>query len=92
MPEPQTEENPIEVRVQRARRGWVTIVGGLNPEINFKRVTGEFKSAYGCNGSVQIDKDGQKFVLFQGNMCENLKKFLTSQRIAKLEALKIVGV
>jgi translation initiation factor SUI1 len=92
MPEPQTEENPIEVRVQRARRGWVTIVAGLNPEINFKRVTGEFKSSFGCNGSVQIDKEQNKYVLFQGNMCENLKNFLVSQRIAKLEAIKVVGV
>lgn len=91
MPEPQTEDHPIEIRVQRIRKGWVTSVYGLNPAINFKRVMAEFKVAYGCNGSLQAKEGKGMVILFQGDMAVNLRTFLTTQRIATSEALKVVG-
>ena len=88
-------ENEFEVHIriqQRNGRKCVTLVQGLPPKLNMKKVTQYFKRNFCCNGTIVDDNEGNKILQLTGDQRKNVADFLTTEKICKKEQVKIHGV
>ncbi len=77
-------EQEVHIHViQRTTRKHMTIIRGLDEELNLKAVLKALKKEFCCNGAIKEDNDGEKFVKLSGDQAQNVKKFLEREKIAK---------
>lgn len=80
----------VHIRVQqRNGKKAITTVQGLNPALNFDRVTRAWREKWGCAANVVKDSEFGSVVQLQGNWADNIKQFLIEERLAQPSSLKI---
>lgn len=77
---------------QRNGRKCVTTITGLPSELDFNKLVKEWKKRYCCNGHIVDDEEFGKVIQLSGDQRQNLVKYLTSNKIAKLNQIKVHGV
>ena len=76
---------------QRNGRKSITIVQGLDEDLDEKRILKYFKKTFQCNGCISEDKEYGKIIQLSGDQKENVKNFLIEQEIYKIENIVIHG-
>ena len=77
---------------QRTTRKCLTLIQGLSPDIDFKKLLRHFKKMWNCNGTlIQSDEWGQVIQL-QGDNRRAVSKFLIEEGLAEKEEIKIHGI
>eukprot|EP00331_Platyophrya_macrostoma_P014128 CAMPEP_0176433452 /NCGR_PEP_ID=MMETSP0127-20121128/16030_1 /TAXON_ID=938130 /ORGANISM="Platyophrya macrostoma, Strain WH" /LENGTH=103 /DNA_ID=CAMNT_0017815881 /DNA_START=55 /DNA_END=366 /DNA_ORIENTATION=+ len=80
----------VHIRVQqRNGKKAITTVQGLNPNLNFVRLTRAWREKWGCAANVVKDPEFGNVVQLQGNWADNIKQFLIEERLAPASSLRI---
>ena len=90
-----TEEiisDQVHIRIQqRNARKCITIVEGLSPDLNLKKILKVMKKAFSCNGAITKNEEYGQVVQMSGDQRENIKGFFISQEIVESENLILHG-
>jgi len=74
--------NKIHLRIQkRGNRKWLTIVEGLDEDLDEVRICRHMRRAFNCNGAVLKGEDNKNVIQFQGDQRQSIKEWLLSQEI-----------
>lgn len=76
---------------QRNGRKSITIVQGLDDELDEKRILKYFKKTFQCNGCISEDDEYGKIIQLSGDQKENVKQFLIDQEIYNEENIVVHG-
>jgi translation initiation factor 1 len=80
----------IHIRIQqRNGRKTLTTVQGISEEFDKKKLVKAFKKEFACNGTVIEHSEYGEVVQLQGDQRQNVCEFLTRNRIAKEDQLKV---
>jgi len=85
-------DNIIHIRIKQrnGRKKW-TFIEGLDENVNFKKVVKYLSKKLACGGSVKTDDEGNKYIQFQGEHTEFIKKFLIDKDIIESENISTHG-
>jgi translation initiation factor 1 len=82
----------IHIRMQqRNGRKSLTIIEGLPPKLNLKKVLSHFKREFCSNGKIVSAEKSEKILKLSGDQRNNVGDFLTDQKLARKEQIKIHG-
>ena len=77
----------IHIRFQKTGPRSITIVEGLDDDLDLARISKSMKKTFNCAATVHKDKDQVEVIQLQGDQCENVKKWLIEQEVlTELEA------
>ena len=77
-----TTEKKIHLRTQqRNGRKCITIVEGLDEDLDIKRIARAMRKAFNCNGSIEEDEQYGEIIKLQGDQRENVAQWLLDQEI-----------
>lgn len=87
-----TTKKRVHIRIQaRTSKKSITIVEGLDKELNVKKICTYLKKNVNCNGAVSSDKEKNKIIKLQGDHRESVKPFLIDMEICVENQLIIHG-
>lgn len=76
------------VRIQqRNGRKCITILEGLEEDLDAKRICKSMRKTFNCNGNVTEDD----IIQLQGDQRENIKKWLLEQQVAEADQIILHG-
>jgi translation initiation factor 1 len=74
--------NKIHLRLQkRGNKKWLTIVEGLDEDLDETRICRHMRRAFNCNGAVLKGEDDKPILQFQGDQRQSIKEWLIAQEI-----------
>lgn len=76
---------------QRNGRKCITIIQGLDEELDEKKILKYLKKTFQCNGCISVDDEYGKIIQLSGDQKENVKKFLIDQEIYNEENIVVHG-
>ena len=71
----------IHVRFQKTGPRSITLIEGLDADLDIKRISKAMKRAFNCSSSIHADKEGNEVIKLQGDQCRNVRDWLVSQEI-----------
>ena len=75
-------KNKYHIRIQqRNGRKCITILDGLEEDLDLKRICKAMRNAFSCNGNVSQKEDGTEVIQLQGDQRENIRIWLLEQEI-----------
>lgn len=69
--------------VKRNGSKYITLVEGLENDLDIISLTKTIKKKFNCNGSIKKDKDNYNVIQLSGDQRNNIKEFLIEQEINK---------
>ena len=76
---------------QRNGKKSITIVQGLDEELDEKKILKYFKKTFQCNGCISEDKEYGKIIQLSGDQKDNVKQFLIQQQIYTEDCIVVHG-
>lgn len=74
--------NKIHLRLQkRGNKKWLTIMEGLDEDLDEARICRHMRRAFNCNGAVLKGDDNKPILQFQGDQRQSIKEWLLVQEI-----------
>tara|TARA_Y200000002_G_C22261336_1_gene488048 strand:+ start:231 stop:569 length:339 start_codon:yes stop_codon:yes gene_type:complete len=84
--------NKVHLRMQqRNGKKCITIIQGLESDLDLKKILKYFKKTFQCNGSITDDKEYGEIIQLSGNQKENVRKFLIDEEIISDDQIVIHG-
>ena len=77
----EVQKSKIHIRFQKTGPRSITIVEGLDDDLDLKRISKALKKTFSCAATIQKDVDGNEIIQLQGDHCNNVKKWLIEQEI-----------
>jgi translation initiation factor 1 len=71
----------IHVRIQDQKKRKLTLIEGLDDDLDQHRIAKAMKKAFSCSSTVHIDKEGRDVIMLQGDQRSNVKEWLLAQQI-----------
>jgi translation initiation factor 1 len=71
----------IHIRMNKQGNRYITMIEGLDSDLDQKRIAKAMKKAFSCSTSVQKDKEGNDVILLQGDHRMHVKAWLLAQEI-----------
>ena len=71
----------IHIRFQKTGPRSITIIEGLDNDLDLKRIAKYMKRSFNCSAAVHIDKNGNEVIQLQGDQTSNVKEWLIVQEI-----------
>jgi len=62
--------------IKRNGKKCITIIEGLENDLDIKKITKSLKKLFCCNGSIKKDKDDENVIQLSGDQRDNVKAFL----------------
>ena len=82
--------NKVHLRKsQRNGRKCITIIEGLESDLDIKKITKALKKIFQCNGAIMKDESENEIVQLSGDQREKIKDFLVNEEICQLEDIVI---
>ena len=78
---PAAPKEKIHIRMQTNKNRTLTILEGLDDDLDQHRIAKALKRVLSCASSVQIDKEGREVIQLQGDHRLNVKDWLIEQQI-----------
>lgn len=79
----------VHIRLQkRTERKVITIISGLDKNLNLINILNSFKKIFGCNGNLVDDSELGMIVQLQGDQRLNFSNYLIDEKIVKKELIK----
>jgi translation initiation factor 1 len=75
------QKQKVHIRFQKTGPRSITIVEGLEDDLDIKRIARAFKKSFNCASSVHADKDGNEVIKLQGNHLHDVRDWLIEQEI-----------
>ena len=69
--------------VKRNGSKCITLVEGLQSDLDIKAIIKALKKIFNCNGSIKKDKNDYDVIQLSGDQRNNIKEFLIEQKINK---------
>lgn len=74
--------NKIHLRLQkRGNKKWLTIIEGLDEDLDENRICRHMRRTFNCNGAVLKNDDDEPILQLQGDQRQNIKEWLIVQEI-----------
>ena len=74
--------NKIHIRLQqRNTRSYLTLLEGMDDDLDLKRICRAMMRGFNCNGNVKTDTELGDVIQLQGDQCENIRAWLLEQEI-----------
>uniref|UniRef100_A0A6C0DR31 SUI1 domain-containing protein n=1 Tax=viral metagenome TaxID=1070528 RepID=A0A6C0DR31_9ZZZZ len=75
------QKQKIHVRFQKTGPRSITLVEGLDDDLDMKRIVKAMKAAFNCSCSLHTDRQGGEVIKLQGDQRENVRDWLLAQEI-----------
>ena len=75
------EKGKIHIRFQKIGPRALTIIEGLDDDLDQKRIAKAMAKGFSCSTSVHQDKEGNEIIQLQGDQRENILMWLSEQEI-----------
>jgi len=75
------EKGKIHIRFQKIGPRALTIIEGLDEDLDQRRIAKAMAKGFSCSTSVHQDKDGNDIIQLQGDQRENIIEWLVVQEI-----------
>uniref|UniRef100_A0A7S2Y0G0 SUI1 domain-containing protein n=1 Tax=Fibrocapsa japonica TaxID=94617 RepID=A0A7S2Y0G0_9STRA len=76
------DKSKVHVRVQqRNGRKCITLIEGLQDDLDLKKILKAFKKNFSCNGAITHDDEVGDVIQLSGDQRTNVKEFLEDQEI-----------
>ena len=82
------QSQKIHVRFQKTGPRSITIIEGLDDDLDLKRISKAMKKHFNCSASIHSDKTGNEVIQLQGDQRENVKAWLLEQEILTPQSAK----
>lgn len=84
--------NKVHINIQqRNGRKFISIIQGLDQNLDIKKLLKAFKKNFNCNGSIVIGDNSNKIIQLSGDQRINIKKFLTENEIYNDNQIQLHG-
>lgn len=78
----------IHIRLQDQKNRKLTIIEGLDNDLDQKRISKAMERAFSCSSKVNVDTDGNEVIVLQGDQRMNVKEWLLAQEILTQQEAK----
>jgi len=78
----------IHVRFQKTGPRSITIIEGMDDDLDLKRISKAMKKHFNCSASIHSDKTGNEVIQLQGDQRENVKAWLLENEILTVQSAK----
>jgi translation initiation factor 1 len=75
------QKQKVHIWFQKTGPRSITIVEGLEDDLDIKRIARAFKKSFNCASSIHIDKAGNEVIKLQGNHIHDVRDWLIQQEI-----------
>lgn len=75
------EKGKIHIRYQKIGPRALTIIEGLDDDLDQKRIAKSMAKGFSCSTSIHQNKEGNDIIQLQGDQRENVVQWLLSQEI-----------
>jgi translation initiation factor 1 len=86
--EESVQSQKIHVRFQKTGPRSITIVEGLDDDLDLRRISKAMKKNFNCSASIHSDKAGNEVIQLQGDQRENVKAWLLEHEILTQQSAK----
>lgn len=83
-----TEKHKIHIRFQKTGPRSITILEGMEEDLDLKRISRAMKKAFHCDCVVLKDKAGEDILQLQGDHREKIRDWLIAQEIVNAKDAK----
>jgi len=74
-------KSKIHIRFQKTGPRSITIVEGLDDDLDLKRISKHMKKSFSCAATVLKDKEQNEIIQLQGDQRDNVKSWLVEQEV-----------
>lgn len=71
----------IHVRTQQMGKRWLTMIEGLDPDLDQVRIARAIKQALHCAASVETSTDGEEYIKLSGNQRDVIRDWLVANEV-----------
>jgi len=75
------QKKKIHIRFQKTGPRSITLVEGLDDDLDMKRISRAMKKSFNCAASLHLDKEGNEVIKLQGDHRQNVRDWLLTQEI-----------
>lgn len=75
------QKGKIHIRFQKTGPRSITLIEGLDEDLDQKRIARAMKKAFSCSSSIQKDEEGNDVIQLQGDQRDSVKQWLVEQEI-----------
>jgi len=75
------DKQKIHVRFQKTGPRSITLIEGLDDDLDMKRIAKAMKKTFNCASSLHTDKNGNEVIKLQGDHRQNVRDWLLAQEI-----------
>lgn len=83
-----TQKSKIHVRFQKTGPRSITLVEGLDDDLDMVRISRAWKKSFKCSASIHKDDDGNDVVQLQGDHRTNVRDWLLKEQILTVNQAK----
>lgn len=75
------QKGKIHVRFQKTGPRSITLIEGLDEDLDQNRIARAMKKAFSCSASIQKDEEGNEVIQLQGDQRDAVKSWLVEQEV-----------
>jgi translation initiation factor 1 len=75
------QKKKIHIRFQKVGPRSITLVEGLDDDLDMKRISKAMKKSFKCAASLHLDTEGNEVIKLQGDHRQNVRSWLLGQEI-----------
>lgn len=75
------QKSKIDVRFQKTGPRSITLIEGLDEDLDIKRISKAMKKQFNCAASVHKDKDNKEIIKLQGDHRQSVREWIISEGI-----------
>jgi len=75
------QQSKIHIRFQKTGPRSITLIEGLDEDLDLSRIAKAMKKAFSCSASIQKDEEGNEVIQLQGDQRDGIKSWLVDQQV-----------
>lgn len=75
------QKNKIDIRFQKMGPRSITLIEGLDDDLDLRRISKAMKKQFNCAASIHKDKDEKEIIKLQGDHRQSVRDWIISQGI-----------
>jgi len=75
------QKSKIDVRFQKTGPRSITLIEGLDEDLDIKRISKAMKKQFNCAASVHKDKDNKEIIKLQGDHRQSVREWIIAEGI-----------
>ena len=79
----------IHIRFEKTKNRQITLIEGMDDDLDLKRITKAMKKAFSCASSLHVDEKSQEtYIKLQGDHVRDVQNWLIEQKIVEASEVK----